>query len=187
MELTEKEFQEIAQQLEIIQAMYQRLLDMEDLQQELFLLQYFTAITKKQEQLLPVNQACEKIVNERKDGVNYYETTLIDEVIDLLDPLYKEILPKTWFEKDLLLYKLGYALLEDEFKVFEKFTLERKFQLIIDDLKRRLYNSFVNNPNFKGDNPYYKRHPREFEYSKKLTRELLDTEFNNYIHYFKGD
>lgn len=187
METTEKQFQEIAAHLESIQGIYQKLFQMEALEQEQFILHYFASVCGKKEELKPIQTVCEGVLTTYPNGVNYYETTLIDEAIQRLEPAYKQVLPSSWFEKDLLFYRLGYAVLEDEFKIFAQYTLERRFQLIIENLQRILYNSFVNDPNFKGENPYYKRHYEDFQRSKKHTKAFLDSDFSNYIAFFRGN
>lgn len=187
METTEKDFQEVAQRLSKIQKMIQNLMETSAFRQERIILEYIGALCSKKEALTPVKDACEQTLERYQTEVNYYETSLVDEAIALLENPYKKALPATWFEKDILFYKLGYAVIEEEFKPFESMGLERRYQLIVDNLKRIVFNSFVNDPNFKGENPYYKRHYYDFERSKKVTRELIDQEFSNFIAFFEGE
>lgn len=187
MTLTEIQFQDIATKLEHIQELYQKILKMDYQAKDKLIVETMILLIKSKEELNPIKEACEDVLNQFSHGVNYFETTLVDEVIERLKPPYKMAMPKTHFDRDILIYKWYDQVIKEEFDGIYSMPLDRRNKMIVDWLWRGIHCALVDNPNFKGPNPYYKRYYHEYDRAKKITLECLDKDFKGYISYFKGE
>jgi hypothetical protein len=151
---------------------------------ERFLLEFVCAV-ENDDKYSPERIACEKVLKEYPDRVPH-DSTLIDEVKNRLDNQMKfcSIYPTDRFSLDMFIFKWFDYMIKEKFDEIKDIKLDRYEKHIIDSLFRLSHNTLVNNPNFKGENPYYKRNYYDMFHSKKLWLELLDKDYDSYIEYF---
>ncbi|WCK57394.1 hypothetical protein PP175_25340 (plasmid) [Aneurinibacillus sp. Ricciae_BoGa-3] len=176
----------IANTLKKVMNMYQNTLNMGLEDQERLILTYFQLTGEKHEDLAPLKEACMQVLNQWKTGMPH-DSTLIDEVKKYLKPPFIRVLPKDRFDRDMLVYKLSDALIKDVFAGLKTLELDKQDKHILAGLWHCVHNTLVANPNFKGENSYYKRNYSEYWRAKELSLELLDNDFVSYIAYFEED
>lgn len=176
----------IADTLKDVKKMYRRAIEMDLETQERIILMLISSMASKIEGLNCIVEACNEVTERWKEGMPH-DSTLIDEVRKRLKLPYAKVLPQDKFDRDMIVYKVIALEIESQFKPLYELELERVDLHIVKELWRRVNNMLVENPNFKGDSPYYKRHPYDHERSKSLTLELLDKDFTDYIAYFLAE
>ena len=112
------------------------------------------------------------------------EDTDVDVMREGNKLLAHEYFPESAFEIDMFYYAVVDMLIAYEFKKAIKLVEEKVDKFIVNRLRKLLRNTFVDNPNFQGTNPYYKRNYVDYLYAKKRWIETLDGEFDGYIGYF---
>lgn len=183
---TTDKFKLIAETLNGVMKMYRRAIEMDLEDRERIILMMISSMASKFEDTTCIVTACNEVTERWKEGMPH-DSTLIDEVRKRLRFPYTKVLPQDAFDRDMITYKLVALEIQSRFKPLYELELERVDLHIIKELWRRVNNMLVENPNFKGDFPYYKRHPMDFERSKALSLELLDEDFKNYIDYFLAE
>lgn len=166
--------------------LYRKAIEMEFDTQQRLIIQYVQSLVISNKELECIHLACEKVLMEF-DKEMPHDSTMIDEVKKLLKPPYDSVFPKTFFDEDVLVYKMFDCLIKELFDAIPIDEFNRQEQYIVKRLWKAVHCTLVDNPNFKGENPYYQRHYRDMMQSKKLWLELLDNDFNVYIEYFSED
>lgn len=189
--INEQDYQNIAKVLEDIKGIYRSAIEIGYEQQERLVLEiiieYVKIVDKEGDTLSCIQEVCEIVLNEYPKGKFPHDSTLIEEAKSRLSLPYKRVFPEDNFSKDMMTNKLYNAVIEDRFKQIKDLPANESDRYILKKLWTAVNNSLIENPNFKGEVPYYKRHPLDYSHSKKLTLELLDKDFDSYISYFKGE
>jgi hypothetical protein len=177
----------ISEALRQVMKMYRKALDMKWKDRERLILVYFKGMGEKHEELSPFKQACESVLDRWKEGSHPHDSTLIEEVSKIVKSPYNQLLPKDDFDEDMLVYKWIDLVIADLFNKIRSFGLDKRESSIVDRLWSSVHNTLVENPNFKGSSPYYKRSNNRTDYdrAKVLWLELMDHDFNSYIEYFE--
>ena len=183
--LKQVDYKIIRENLEKVKVLYRNAIDLEGIKKERFILNAFIIIgelSKDLEVLVePINKILEKFKEDESD------INLIKKVKDLLEPQYKDLLPSDDFAKDMIVFKFTNQLINITFGEIYEMELNKSDKNIIDRLKRIVYNMLVDNPNFKGSNPYYKREYNHYRLAQRTWLEFLDADFNAYIDYFTDE
>jgi hypothetical protein len=172
--------------LEKTKKLYRMAIEMDFEKQQRLILEYIQGLVKPHPDLACIGEACQKTLEEYPKGMPH-DSTLIIEARKLVKHPYSSLFPSTSFDEDILIYKMYDYLIKDLFDTIPKEEFNRHEQFVIEKLWRGVHCTLVDNPNFKGDNPYYKRHYSDMRYSKKQWLKLLDEDFNGYIEYFKEE
>lgn len=187
--VSEKTYEEIVSILKEINTTCQNVLKMDWIAKERMVLNVLI-ITANEKILssLKVKVACEEVLSLYPKGTYPHDQTLLDEVRDRLETVEeKQYLTIDSFTMEVMTFKIMGIAVAESFSKLEGFELPQNEQYIIEVLKKSVDGIYKTNPNFLGDNPYYKRHHNELQHSKKLWVELLDKDFSNFIHYFSGE
>lgn len=185
---TEEQYQEIAAMLKKIKTAYRAAITIDWKKKQRFILQYLKGYASLHQALKPLQKVCGQLLEEYPEGEFPHDNTLLDEARKRLKYPFTKAIPDSHFDEDMIVYKVSHVIIKEEiFNKLDEIPLGKSDQLIIDRLKHMILHTFVEGVNIKGENPYYKRHYNQFIKSQKLTLELLDEEFDNYIEYFQGD
>ncbi|WP_242306241.1 hypothetical protein [Bacillus cereus group sp. BfR-BA-01317] len=151
---------------------------------EVFILKYISLLCKSKPELLELKEVCDSLVERYPEGCVYIDESLFDKAKESLKPEFRSFFPSGCFEAEMVVFYMYNAYIKDAFDEIRDLDIKKVDRFILDKLERHTKNTLVDDPNFKGDNPYYKRHYNELSWSKKLSLEFLDGDFNAYIEYF---
>ena len=183
--MVDKRYEQIATTLREVKSMYRKAIEMPLEDQERIVLLLIKSMTAKLE-ILNIVDVIDMVLEQWSEGTPH-DATLIDEVRKNLKPPYTKVLPNDHFDREMLVNKILWLEIESQFKPLLDLNLEKHEQNIVEELMRRTRNTLVDNPNFKGESPYYKRNPIEYCRSKPLWIELLDNDLDGYIDYFMDE
>lgn len=156
---------EIADILRLVMKLYRQALEMGLEEQERMILNQLIAVSKDKEEYASVFHACQSVLSDFPEGLPH-DSTLIDEAKKRTDVAFRSIFPIDSFDRDMLIYKWFDATIQKLFSKITSFELERVDERIIERLQRSIHNTLVDNPNFKGANPYYKRNYGDYGRAK---------------------
>ena len=172
--------------LEETMKLYRTALKMEEEIKERLILQYIQGMSEKHEELRCVYLVCTDVLEAYPDRMPH-DNTLLEEAKDRLKHPYTDVFPKTAFDEDMLVYKMFDVLIQDEYNKIPFDDFDRFQRFFIENVFSSLHKTLIDNPNFKGERPYYKRHYHDMTASKKTWLKLLDKEFMNCLSYFKEE
>jgi hypothetical protein len=178
--------QKIVEVLEKTMKLYRLAIEMDYEEQQRLILKYLRIVGSIHKELVCVKEACDMVLEKYPKGMPH-DSTLIQEAMKLVKQPYRQIFPQTSFDEEMIIYKIYDLEIKELFDSIPINELEREEQVILKNLWRSVHNTLVENPNFKGENPYYKRNYHEMERAKKLWLELLDNDFNAFIEYFQEE
>ncbi|PLS19307.1 hypothetical protein CVD28_02525 [Bacillus sp. M6-12] len=173
----------IIESLTLVMKLYRGAIEIKYENQERLILQYIQSVTSHHPELVCIEKACQRILEQYPKGMPH-DSTLLDEAMKLVNHPYRRVFPDTLFDQDVLIYKMYDHLIKDEFDKIPREGLSKVENFMIDRLWNGVHSTLVENRNFQGDNPYYKRNYRDMQYSKKTWLKILDEDFNNLIDYF---
>ncbi|WPS85628.1 hypothetical protein SMD22_00785 (plasmid) [Brevibacillus halotolerans] len=176
----------IAEILRRVMKLYRYVLEMGLEEKERLILRKISEASKNIESFWDIHDACQSVLIEYPTGLPH-ENTLIEEASKRMTIPSREIMPNHPFDKDMLVYKWMDTTIERLFSKIDRTYMDRVDQNIIEKLQRIVHNTLVDNPNFKGAIPYYKKNYSEYDRAKKLWLELLDNEFEGFIRYFEDE
>lgn len=154
---------------------------------EVFILKYISLLCKSKPELLEVKEVCDSLLEQYPEGCVYIDESLFDKAKESLKPEFRSFFPSGCFEAEMVVFYIYNAYIKDAFDEIRYLDIKRVDRFILDKLERHIKNTLVDDPNFKGDNPYYKRHYRELDRSKKISLKCLDSDFDAYIEYFSEE
>lgn len=172
--------------MEETKKLYRKAIEMDNEKKERFILQYIQGITEKHPELNCIHKVCKGVLERYPDRMPK-DNTLLEEAMSTLNPPYLSIFPQTSFDEDILVYKVVDVLIKEIYDSIPRHDFDRHERFIIEKLWNGVHKMLVDNPNFKGANPYYKRHYFNMVQSKKTWLKILDEDFNTYIDYFKEE
>lgn len=175
----------IVEVLQNVMKLYRHAMEMDYEDQQRFILQYYQSLSNKYE-LSCIKEVCETLLRQYPQGLPH-DSSLVKEAMKMVQPTYREIFPQDCFEEDMIIYKMFDTLIKDLFDTLPWNEMKKVEKVMVENLWRSVHNTLVDNPNFKGENPYYKRNYHEMERDKKLWLELLDKDFNTCIEYFQEE
>lgn len=183
---TSKKYETVVETLKQIMELYHKAMEMSIEDKERLILKHMIVVVEKSnEDLSCIKKACERVLNHWQEGFYPHDSTLIDEVLKLVDFPYTLLFPRDDFDKDMVVYRLINSVIQSKIENLRQLNLDKLDQSMIEQLWRSVNNTLVNNPNFKGKIPYYKRNYTDYCNAKKLWLELLDRDFEEYIEYFQ--
>lgn len=172
--------------LEETMKLYRTAIKMEVEPQERLILQYIQGMSEKHEELRCVYEACSDVLEAYPDRMPH-DNTLLEEAKDRLKHPYTSIFPQTPFDEEMLVYKMFDFLIQEQYNSIPFDDFDKYQRFFIERVYSGLHKTLIDNPNFKGDNPYYKRHYHNMTHSKKTWLKILDEDFTNCIEYFKEE
>lgn len=173
----------LVEALKNIMGLYNNAIIMDIEKKQRLILHYLIFATKQHEELKSVTEACEKTDKNYPKGFPH-DSTLLQEAMNLVNISYKEVFPVTSFDEDMIVYKICDMLIKEVFDSIPLEEFKKNEQLIINNLWEIVHCTLVDNPNFKGTNPHYKRNYYDMSKAKDLWVEILDDRFLNYIDFF---
>lgn len=176
----------IVEVLKNVKNIVKNTIELEHEDQQRFILQYIQSLCKDKEEVACIPKVCAELLEQYPTGMPH-DSTLIDEAKKRVGYPLSKVFPQTLFDEDVLMYKMAMVLVNQAFETIPKETLNRGDQVAVENLERLARNTLVDNPNFKGDNSYYKRHYYEMERAKKGWIEFIEEEFTNWIGYFQQE
>ena len=178
---------EIVRTLRSIRKMYHHVLEMDYENQQRTVLKIIASTLEPVQELAFISQACKKVLKHYPKGTFPHDSTLLDEVKEQIPKPLQKVIPSGLFEEDQLIFQSYMTLITKKFNVIREHPETRHERYIIERLEKIIRNTLVDNPNFKGPDPYYKRYYSDFSQSKKLSLKFLDEEFDAFIDYFSEE
>ncbi|AFV21775.1 MULTISPECIES: hypothetical protein [Bacillus] len=154
---------------------------------EVFILKYISLLCKSKPELLELKEVCDSLVKRYPEGCVYIDESLFDKARESVKPEFRSYFPSGYFEAEMVVFYIYNTYIKQAFDEIRSLDIKRVDRFILDKLERHIQNTLVDDPNFKGDNPYYKRHYRELDRSKKISLKCLDSDFDAYIEYFSEE
>ncbi|WP_242248865.1 hypothetical protein [Bacillus cereus group sp. BfR-BA-01328] len=177
----------IVEVLKEVKALYTKVLNMKISEIEVLILKYISLLCKSNSELLELKEVCDSLVNQYPEGYVYVDESLLDKAKENVKPEFIRFFPSGRFEAEMVVFYLYNSHVKKQFDEIRDLDVKRVDRFILDKLERHIQNTLVDDPNFKGDNPYYKRHYRELDRSKKISLKCLDSDFDAYIEYFSEE
>ena len=123
---------------------------------------------------------------------DWEQNSLIDHIYESLVVSYGNLkvfslFKISQFNKVRLFFKIVGMVIDSEFDRINLDEFKKTDQMIIQRMRNAIQNTFVNDPNILGDNPYYERHLDALYNSREATIRYLDELFDAYINYFEED
>ncbi|MCU5281096.1 hypothetical protein OCA22_22195 [Bacillus cereus] len=177
----------IVEVLKEVKALYTKVLNMKISEIEVLILKYISLLCKSNSELLELKEVCDSLVNQYPEGYVYVDESLLDKAKEIVKPEFIRFFPSGRFEAEMVVFYLYNSHVKKQFDEIRDLDVKRVDRFILDKLERHIQNTLVDDPNFNGDNPYYKRHYRELDGSKKISLKCLDSDFNAYIEYFSEE
>lgn len=181
---TQTKDREVVKTLRSIRKMYHHVLEMDYENQQRTVLKIIASKLESVQELAFIPQACKKVLKQYPKGSFPHDSTLLDEVREQIPKPFQKVIPSDFFEEDQIIFHAYMTLITKKFDRIREHPETRHERYIIERLEKIIRNTLVDNPNFKGPNPYYKRYYADFSQSKKLSLNFLDEEFAAFIDYF---
>jgi hypothetical protein len=170
--------------LRSVMIIYRYALELEFEKQERIILERIAKVCKDLEEFSSVFNACEGVLMDYPTSLPH-DSTLIDEARKRVPKEFLTIFPEDTFDRNMLIYGWFDSIIKNYFSKIDVDQLKPSEKFIIERLQRSVHNTLVENPNFKGKYPYYKKNYHEYGRSVKLSLELLDKDFDSYIKFFQ--
>ncbi|MFF2532364.1 hypothetical protein ACFVS2_25980 [Brevibacillus sp. NPDC058079] len=170
----------------MVMRLYRYILEIGLEEQERLLLKKISEVSKNIEAFQDIYEACQGVLIEFPTGLPG-DCTLIEEASKRMTVQSRAIMPKHPFEKDMLVYGWMDRTIEELFSKIDRTHLNQNELIILKNLQIGVHKRLVDNPNFKGKEPYYKRCYNEFVKAKVLWLDLLDKDFQSTIDFFEDE
>ncbi|HHT7008536.1 TPA: hypothetical protein ACTZ3A_001075 [Bacillus cereus] len=177
----------IIEVLKEVKVLYTKVLNMKISDIEVFILKYISLLCKSKPELVELKEVCDRLINQYPEGYVYIDESLLDKAKESVKFEYRSFFPSGCFDAEMVVFYLYNSHIKLKFDKIRDLDVKKVDRFILDKLERHIQNTLVDNPNFKGDNPYYKRHYRELDRSKKISLKCLDSDFDAYIEYFSEE
>lgn len=177
-----KQDQKVIEGLKKVKKLYHQALNLSIAEEQKVALEQIRLFCSRNEELEPVKKACQKVL--LKSNLNTVSSNLILEAIELSPKEYISFFPTHPFDVDLIVFNSYYLKIKKIFDELLSFEHPRNEKFILEKLHRCVYNFFVDNKNFKGTDPYYKRNYQHFQRDQNSWLEFLDDEYDSFIKFF---
>jgi len=178
----------IVETLTKVKSIYHKVLEMSREGKERIYIQLLSCMAEKCEEM-KIREICEDLLERPMGNINYFDG---DSLLGIFEEILESngftsfmyLFPFNLFNINMIVFRLGNDCIQDKFKKIEDMPENDFDRFVIGDLIRHINNTLVDNYNFKGEDPYYKKNPIK-DSDIKLWLEFLDKDFDNYIDYFR--